>query len=277
MELENILTIDVEEWYHANFDSADPGRWNTYESRVRAPTRKILELLERTHNKATFFVLGSVAEQVPDLVLQIKSGGHEVASHGYGHHLVYRLTEDQFRQDVIRSKQILERIIGEKIIGYRAPSWSVSKRTTPWVWQVLEESGFRYDSSVFPFKSFLYGDDESSPFMHSITGGTLYEIPPSVLSVFNRRIPFSGGFYFRLAPLPFLKYAIRRCNAMDVPAVVYLHPRELDPDQPRLDLGARDRFIYYHNVEGTEKKLWALLKRFRFACIAEKYGSVLNR
>ncbi len=268
--MKNILTFDIEDWYHANYEEVDSSLWDTYEERVQTPTRKILKLLRETGNFGTFFVLGYIAERFPELIAEIADEGHEIASHGYNHDLVYNLTQKEFIEDVKKSKQIIEKIIGRKILGYRAPSWSVSSSGTPWVWKCLQEMNFVYDSSIFPFKTFLYGDGASDPYFHDILlgdGKKIYEIPPSILRFWNKRFPFSGGFYFRLLPLPIVNFAINTLNRNDHPAVLYVHPREIDPDQPELNLKRRDRFIHYYNIKNTEEKLSLLLNEHQFTSI----------
>jgi polysaccharide deacetylase family protein (PEP-CTERM system associated) len=272
--MKNILSFDIEDWYHANYAEVDSSGWDTYAERVQTPTRRILHLLQATGNTATFFVLGYIAERFPDLIREIVAEGHEVASHGYNHKLVYQLTQEEFIEDVQKSKALIEAMIGKPILGYRAPSWSISASKTPWALNCLRELGFVYDSSIFPFATFLYGDSTAHPYFHEIrleNGEKFYEVPPSILKLGTKRFPFSGGFYFRLLPLPVLSFAIKRLNRHTYPALLYLHPREIDPQQPRLQLTCRDHCIHYYNIRNTEKKLIALLKSFEFTSIANQY------
>ena len=163
--MKNILTIDVEDWYHANYqgNQQDVGH---QEERVTDSTLRILNLLDKTNNQATFFVLGEVAEKLPDLIREIQARGHEIASHSFCHRLVYTMNPEEFRADTKKSKEIIENIIGARIIGYRAPSWSLCQQKTPWAFEILQELGFSYDSSMFPFKTFLYGDNQTPIFHH---------------------------------------------------------------------------------------------------------------
>ena len=273
-KLDNILSFDIEDWYHPNLAEKELLGGLTLEDRVEQPTFRILNMLDATDNRATFFVLGEVAERFPGLVLEIKTRGHEVASHGYKHNLVYDYTRDQFETDITKGLEILERVTEQKILGYRAPSWSLGKKT-PWAWQVLHSLGIEYDSSVFPFKTFLYGDSKAPRFEYEIqlgNGESMKELPPSVMKIFGQRVPFSGGFYFRFLPYEMIKMGITQCNRNGNPAVLYLHPWELDPGQPRLKLAAKDRFIMYVNLKKTEDKLQRLLDDHRFVSIKEYFS-----
>jgi len=268
--VKNILTFDVEEGYHSNLVDSNISEWGGYEDRIVEPTLRILKLLSQTGNTATFFILGAVAEKFPELIRRIKSQGHEIASHGYGHKLVYGQNREEFVDDLLRSKNIVKEIIGENPIGYRAPSWSFNENTD-WIWEALYENGFRYDSSKFPFKTFLYGSHSNPRFLHGIEiehGKEIWEIPPSTTRIFGKNVPFSGGFYFRSLPYWFIKYGINRVNKVEHrAAVLYLHPWELDPGQPKLSSGIRHRFIQYYNLGKTEQKLSRLLHEFRFVSI----------
>lgn len=260
MKSANILTVDVEEWYHMNYSSMDTLQKKPLESRVRANMEVLLKTLSEHQAKATFFFLGSVAEQYPDLVRETHHMGHEIASHGYAHELVYQQSRAEFSQDLRKSVAILQDITGEKIKGYRAPSWSVSEKT-PWVYEVLVESGLVYDASLFPFTTFLYGDSKApvAPFMWDINGQKLYEMPATVLKLGNMRFPFGGGFYFRAMPLWATRLVMYITNRQGRVVVFYLHPREIDPEQPRLKLPPRDYFISYLNLKTTIKKLHGVL------------------
>ena len=262
----NILTFDIEDWYHANYDTIHIPPEHLKEERVTQPTDKILDLLRITKNKATFFVLGQIAESHPELVRKIADQGHEIASHGYDHQLVYEKGPEAFHDDIQRSKKLLERICGRSIIGYRAPSWSLCRHRTPWAWPILKQAGFKYDSSIFPFKTCLYGDNRISPDIHKIhfQNDALYEIPPSIITLNRLRIPFAGGFYFRLFSYPVVRYGIRRLNLQNKRAVLYLHPREIDVAQPRLTLKKKEAFIHYINIDKTEHKLRRVLNDFQF-------------
>ena len=234
---EHCLSFDVEEHFQVSaFDSPMRRRhWDTYDSRVERNTWKLLDILARYETRATFFVLGWVAERFPHLVKRIASAGHEVASHGYGHELITGQTPPAFRNDVHKTKRILEQLISRPIYGYRAPSFAITKETT-WALSILAEEGYLYDSSVFPILHDRYGIPGASRLIHQIKteSGLLWEVPPSVAKVLGFRIPVAGGGYFRLYPYFLLRPLLRRIEADHVPLFMYLHPWEFDPDQPRM-------------------------------------------
>ena len=262
--LKNILTIDVEDWFHMNYDSMSDYADASFEPRVEQNTERILQILSDTNSRSTMFFLGSVAENHPDLVRRAHDAGHEIASHGYGHELVYELDRDRFRADVERSVGILQDITGEPLAGYRAPSWSISDRT-PWFYDVLEELGFRYSSSMFPFKTYLYGDSTAPTdwYETKANGSRFVELPSTVVEWVGRRVPFAGGFYMRALPYWAIRWATRRVTREGRPAIYYLHPREIDPEHPRLELPLVDRLVSYWGLRGTERKLRKLLERTR--------------
>lgn len=273
--MKNILTFDVEDWYHPNLADLEKLPGVKIENRVLEPTFKILNMLDATGNKATFFVLGEVAEKFPELLREIVQRGHEVASHGYRHNLVYNCTKSQFETDLETAVSLLQKVTKQKVLGYRAPSWSLHKKTTPWAWEVLDSVGFVYDSSIYPYKTFLYGDVEAPRFAYQIdlaAGKHLTEVPPSVAELFGKRLPFSGGFFFRVVPYRFIKWSMKQYNRANVPAVIYLHPWEIDTGQPRLPVGIKKRFILYANIKRTEMKLGKLLDEFRFTTMKDYFG-----
>ena len=257
--MKNIFTIDWEEWYHANYNGICPA--SDRRDCVTAPTHMLLELLAAHGCRSTFFVVGELALRHRDLIQQIDKAGHELASHSYAHELVYSQTRPQFREDLIRSIDTLASITGKPPLGYRAPSWSVSMKKTPWFWETLAECGFLYSSSRMPFKTFLYGDEESPLAPHKIDG--VLEVPASVVNFGRRRIAFSGGFYLRAFPLVFVESATKRCNRAGRPVVFYMHPREIDPTQPKIPgLSRLHSFIHYYNIPGTRGKVSKLLYTF---------------
>lgn len=273
--MKNILTFDIEDWYHPNLANKEALAKLPAQDRVVEPTLHILNMLEETENKATFFVVGDVARKFPELLQEMLVRGHEVASHGFEHNLVYNYTKIQFETDIAQSLEAIEKAVGTAVLGYRAPSWSLNQ-ATPWAWEVLAAHGFRYDSSMYPFKTFLYGSNESPMFDYEIeiqNGKTVREIPPSVVEMFGKRIPFSGGFFFRVLPVWFVDRCIARINKRyGKPAVIYLHPWEIDVDQPRLDVSAKERFILYANIAKTENKLRKLLKKRSFTSMKDYYS-----
>ncbi len=264
----NALTIDVEDYYmvSAFADRIRFEDWPRYESRVEMNTERILDLLTKQNVKATFFILGWIAEQRPKLVRDIHSAGHEIACHGYNHRLIYRMTPSQFREDVHRAKGILEDITGDPIIGYRAASYSVVKETL-WALDILIEEGFLYDSSIFPIYHDRYGLPGADRFPHVIErgNGRIKEFPPTTYQVFGQNIPVAGGGYLRVFPLPVIKTAIRRINEKEKQAVImYLHPWEIDVNQPRMNGRWRSKVRHYINLDSTLPKLMSLLCEFSF-------------
>jgi polysaccharide deacetylase family protein (PEP-CTERM system associated) len=268
----NAMTIDVEDYFHVSvFDGVVPrAQWDRLESRVCANTERLLEIFDAYEVKATFFVLGCVAERFPQLVRRISALGHEVASHGFSHRLIYDQTPKAFREDVRRAKALLESACGTAVIGYRAPSYSVTPRSL-WALDILIEEGYRYDSSIFPIRHDRYGIPVSPrhPYTISRGVGTLIEAPGSTTAVGPFNLPIAGGGYFRILPYWWTRWGINRVNRREGrPAIFYLHPWEIDPEQPRLGAGALSRFRHYRNLEQTENRLRQLLSDFSFAPIA---------
>lgn len=265
--LTHCLSFDIEEHFQVS-GFASPTRrrhWEAFESRVEQNTERILSMLEKRGFKATFFVLGWVAERNPGLVRRVIAQGHEVASHGYGHELITVQTPQIFREDVRKAKRILEDIAGVPVYGYRAPSFSITE-TTQWALPILVEEGYIYDSSVFPVLHDVYGMPGANPQCHSLetAAGQLWEVPPSTFKMGGFRVPVAGGGYFRLFPYPILRWMLRRIEAEGQRLVVYLHPWELDPAQPRMEGPLFARFRHYLNLEKTELRLTALLNDFAF-------------
>ena len=266
----NGLSFDIEDWFQVeNLKGAiAPDQWDNCDLRVVRNTRRILQLLDYQGTKATFFVLGWIAERCPSLVSEISAGGHEIASHGYGHELVYKQTPKAFQNDISRSKAILESITGRQVFGYRAPSFSITPET-PWALDILKDLGFLYDSSVFP-TSFhdRYGFDGSSRFPFRFGNG-LIEMPLSTVKVGKANVPVAGGGYFRLYPYSVFRHCCKRLNRDGKSVVFYLHPWELDPDQPRVNIPFTYRFRHYVNLKRTEERLRRLLADFTFVPLHE--------
>lgn len=276
----NAISVDVEDYFHVNaFKTVIERRsWDTLPRRVPASTCKVLDLLDEHDTKATFFVLGWVAERHPDLVKEIARRGHEVACHGYNHELIFEIGRERFRDDVRRARLLLEDLTGRKIKGYRAPSFSVTARSL-WALDVLLEEGFVYDSSTFPIHHDVYGMPGADPHPHRLQrpAGCIWEFPPSTVSFrllgSSRRFPVAGGGYLRLLPATLVCSAFRRINRQDgQPAVLYFHPWELDPGQPRIAAPLKSRFRHYLNLERTEAKLRHLLRALSFAPMADVLG-----
>ncbi len=272
-QVDNLLTFDIEDWYHANYDSVDLSVGRAGESHFQSNMDMLLQLCSDAGCKATFFVLGQIGEQYPETVRTIVRAGHEVASHGYGHQLAYIQTYAEFKADVKKSADILQALTGEKVWGYRAPSWSIVQRNHHYL-EALEELGLQYDASIFPVKTFLYGIPDAPTEIHypTVNGRqlNLLEVPMSVARIGRRNIGYSGGFYFRLLPTWLIKMIIRSGNAAGHHSIVYLHPRELDPSEQRLKLPQLESFIQYYNVAGTKQKLAEILRSFRFISIRQR-------
>jgi polysaccharide deacetylase family protein (PEP-CTERM system associated) len=271
--MKNALTFDVEEYFHAEAFARvlRPEEWPTLESRVTRSTERLLDILDRERVRATFFVLGWVAERHPGLVREIASLGHEIACHGYGHRMIQHLSRPDFERDVTRAKRALEDAVGRPVLGYRAPTFSVM-RATLWSLDVLIEAGFRYDSSIFPVVHDRYGIPDAPRFPHRLkapSGAEITEFPMSTVTLLGRRLPVAGGGYFRLFPYRVTRRAIARINSERQPAMVYLHPWEIDPDQPRIPVGPLTRFRHLVNVGKTESRLRRLLAELSFAPASE--------
>lgn len=266
------LSFDIEEHFQVSaFESPMRRRhWDGFESRVERNTDTILRILDGKRYKATFFVLGWVAERNPQLVRKLVAEGHEVASHGYGHELITAQTPGLFREDVRRAKQIIEDAAGVPVYGYRAPSFSITAETR-WALPILVEEGYLYDSSVFPVIHDRYGIPGANPICHQIdtASGALWELPPSTVSILGVRVPVAGGGYFRVFPYALLRVMLRMVEADGQPLVVYLHPWELDLSQPRMQGPLLSRFRHYLNLTKTEERLKALLNDFEFGPLRE--------
>ena len=263
----NALTIDVEDWYHVcGVEQKQLIPLNSW--RVGVATERILKLLDEYRVKATFFILGSVAAAEPELVKLIAGEGHEVASHGWSHSLIHQLTPDQFRDELAQTEEIIQAQAGCLPVGFRAPQWSVSART-PWVHAILVERGYRYDSSLSPLP--YIGDRKGSrvPYRISTTGGELREFPPLVTPTWFGNLPTGGGWGFRFFPAALLEHTVGRLNAAGHPAVLYLHPRDVDPDGPRLHLPPLKRFAAYGTRSDALPRVRRLLERFRFTSLKE--------
>ena len=335
----NILTIDIEDYFqvHAFSNVIKYEDWGSYECRIERNTDRILEILNgSTHNsplitqnspKGSFFVLGWIAKRFPDLIRRIKGEGHEIACHGYAHQLIYKQSKEEFRKDIRKAKSILEDITGDEVIGYRAPSYSITNKSK-WAFEVLVEEGFKYDSSIFPIRHDFYGIPNAPrfPFIISLNGnnnfefsmlnyelGTgalnnslthslihsdgnstlnthnsylgpqssvlnthsfIVEFPLSTVQLLGMNLPISGGGYFRLFPYSLLKKGLKRINEKEQrPFIFYIHPWEIDPEQPRINgLSSRSKFRHYINLDKTESKFRRLLGDFQFSTIKQLLG-----
>jgi polysaccharide deacetylase family protein (PEP-CTERM system associated) len=268
----NGLTVDVEDWFHIlEIGGAERSTWDALQPRVMENTARVLDLLAEHGARATFFVLGWIADRHPSLAPRIAAAGHEVATHGYGHHLVYRLGRDPFQEDLRRSVRVLEDQIGRAVRGHRAPGFSITHDCL-WAFDVLAEEGIEYDASVCPAPHGHGGMAGASlhPYVQRCSSGaSLHEFPVSCMRLGPWRLPFSGGGYLRLLPYRIVSGQLRRLNRGGHPGIVYIHPRELDPGHPRLPMPWLRRFKSYVNLKGTPAKFARLLEDFRFVPLAD--------
>jgi polysaccharide deacetylase family protein (PEP-CTERM system associated) len=271
------FTVDVEEYFQVSaFESRIArDRWETLESRVVGSVLRLLDLLGEHGCRGTFFVLGWVAQRHPEMVRTIASSGHEIASHGWDHRRVVEHGREDFRASVRRTKQLLEDTTGLSVLGYRAPTFSIVPGCE-WALDVLIEEGHSYDSSLFPVRRIGYGypDGQRDPHWIERASGRLAEVPPATLRVWGVNLPAAGGGYFRLLPYALSRAAVRDCQRRGVPATFYIHPWEVDPDQPRLDVPWLTRLRHYGGLKGTVKRLRWLLSEFHFCPIAETVKSL---
>jgi polysaccharide deacetylase family protein (PEP-CTERM system associated) len=272
MEPTQLFSIDVEEHFQANAFDRIVSRedWDRQPSRVEGNTERLLDLLDRTGARATCFVLGWVAERHPALVRRIVAEGHEVASHGWWHRRIGSLTPQELRQEVRESKRLLEDLSGQPVVGFRAPSFSITPGRE-WAFDVLLEEGYTYDSSLFPIRRPDYGYPASPVIPHEIRrpSGALLEIPMATARVFGLRIPAAGGGYLRQLPYALIRRAARDAVARRRPGMFYIHPWEVDPDQPRFPVGMLTRVRHYGGLQKTLGHLERLLTEFRFTSVAE--------
>lgn len=272
----NALSVDVEDYFHveAFASRVSPADWPKYELRVEANVRQILEIFEQYQVKATFFMLGWIAEKLPGLAAGIAAAGHEVGCHGYAHQHIRRQLPGQFKEDVHRARQLLIQQTGQDVACYRAPSFSVTLSTL-WALDVLAEEGFTIDSSIFPARHDLYGIPGSNRFPHR--RNTLIEFPPTTIRKANINIGVAGGGYLRLFPYWITRRAIREVNESEgQPVMVYFHPWEIDPDQPRIAAPLRSRLRHYTNLAYMRGKIEKLLQDFEFSSVSDVCKSLVN-
>jgi polysaccharide deacetylase family protein (PEP-CTERM system associated) len=266
--MKNALTFDLEDYMHVSAfaDHMPAAEWNDRVSRLEHNTDKLLEMLDSSRCSATFFVLGWVAQKYPQVIQRIASLGHEIACHSMWHRLVSDLTPAEFRADTQEAKTLLEDLSSQQVRGYRAPSFSITKKSW-WAFEILRDLGFTYDSSIFPVKHPNYGAVEASrfPFVVRTESGNLVEFPLPTLQVGEKRAPFGGGAYFRILPYAYTRWGIKHMNDRETrPVCVYLHPWEIDGDQPRMKGRLTSRLRHYMGLRGTESKLRNLLRDFQF-------------
>jgi len=270
MKNKNIMSVDLEDFFcDLPFES-----WSQYESRVLANTNKILDLFEKYQVKATFFTLGYIAEKFPDLIKKIDKKGHEIASHSYSHLDIRKTTEKEFENDIKKSIEILEKITGKKVLGFRAPYFSIDKKSF-WAMKILSKY-FKYDSSIFPVKTPLYGIKNAprniykpnlvNPSIED-SKSKLIEIPMATDKIpIIGNIPIAGGFYLRFLPYFYIKYGLNKINKNNNPFIFYIHPKDLDPEMPKINEYA---WHHYYNLKGATTKFERILKDFEFCSVED--------
>ncbi len=271
----NVLTVDVEDWFHVQaFAELYPiETWDSQRTRIVGNVIKTLEIFDEFGVKATFFVLGWVAQKLPEVVGLIADRGHEIASHSQHHRLVYDMSPEVFRDDLMQSILHIERAADVAVRGYRAPCFSI-RPADEWVWDILTECGIEYDSSVFPVRHDTYGSPSAPRFAHDVMlndGRSLLEIPPATVRLMGTNIPAAGGGYLRMFPYWFISRSVRRINKEGHPAVMYFHPWELDRNQERVRASMKSRFRHYTNLRTFEHKLRKLLSEFEFTTVSEVF------
>ena len=268
----NVLTFDIEDWYHSTFLDIPQNMWESCESNIEHQLNTVLHLLKKTENKATFFTVALLARKHPETIRRIDTEGHELALHSYSHRMITEQNKEEFETDIRSSIDIFSSISDQKVVGFRAPCWSVNDKNRTFVVSTLKKYGFLYDSSIFPFKTYQYGNSKAPTYPNILSAGNgsrINEIPPSVIEYFNIRIPFSGGFYFRMLPYAFIKRGIRGFNRKGYPAVTYFHLHDVDTEYPRLIKGLKERFIVYANQKKCKEKFEKMLHDFRFGRVDE--------
>jgi polysaccharide deacetylase family protein (PEP-CTERM system associated) len=263
----NALTVDFEDWYHGlTRTNPKPEQWDHLPARIEASASMLLDLLSEAGVQATFFILGDVARRQPHIIRRIAEQGHELASHGFSHRPVYKLSPEEFRRDLDETRKLIGDIAGVGVTGFRAPYFSIDQRNL-WAFDVLEQAGYQYDSSIFPLKTILYGYAGASRIPYRpLSGGGLVEYPLSTLRILGRNIPISGGFYNRMLPYWIIK---RSLNRQGMAVILYLHPWELDVHQPRIPVSPRERLTHYGGRASLAGKLRGLSRDFHLAPLGE--------
>jgi polysaccharide deacetylase family protein (PEP-CTERM system associated) len=275
------FTVDVEEYFQVSALENVVARaaWGRQESRLRTGLDQVLDLLATHGSRGTFFILGWIADRYPSVVRTIAAGGHEIASHGWDHRRVTDQEPEEFRSSVHRSRDLLEQLLGRPVTGFRAPSYSIVPGHE-WALDVLIEEGYTFDSSLFPVRRpggrYGYPEGRSDPYWLERPVGRIAEIPPAVLPVGRWRIPAGGGAYFRLLPYALARAALRACEARGVPGTFYIHPWELDPGQPRLDVSWTTRVRHYGGLSKTRPRLERLLREFRFTPMGDTVAALCS-
>ena len=278
MAIQNALTVDVEDYFQVSAfaKKINQNDWDKYPLRVEKNTQRLMDMFDEAQVKATFFILGWVADKNRMLINEIAERGHEVACHGYSHQLIYNQTPEVFREETIRSKSLLEDIVQAPVRGYRAASYSIT-RDSLWALDILAEAGFEYDSSIFPVRHDRYGIPDANEIPHTLKtpqGHSIVEFPLSTAKIFNYKLPIAGGGYFRLYPYALTRAGLRQVNSRNQPFIFYLHPWEIDPDQPKVEAGWLSRFRHYNNLEKCELRLQRLMQDFQFTTASQVLHSL---
>lgn len=273
--VQNAFTVDLEDWYHicAVEDFLPQTKWDEYESRVVESTELLLELLEKHHYKATFFVLGYIAQRHPELILKIHQQGHEIASHGYAHQRLMQMNPENFREDLRKSVRILEEVVGVRPKGYRAPEWTLVPETF-WALDILIEEGFVYDSSMMPLS--MMGDRRLKAYPHLIQRekGTLLEFPATTMRCLWESLPFTGGLPLRMSPYWYTVTKMRFMNRLGIPTMLYVHPWEMDHQPPKMKLPPTRAFMHYFQLKVVPQKISALMDCFSFTSLEEIWKTI---
>jgi polysaccharide deacetylase family protein (PEP-CTERM system associated) len=275
----NVLTVDVEDWYHLNYKSLNRSSMDTSVDRVYANTMNILEILDRVGSKATFFVLGCIARKHPALVRAIDSGGHELACHGDEHELVYDQSQNEFRNDLRKAVDSIAEHASTRVAGFRAPSWSITEKN-PWALDIIAEEGFLYDSSIFPVKNYMYGIRHfpmQACWLTTKGGGRLLEVPATAAEFMNAKIPCGGGIYLRLLPLRIHKRLIKTVRRHKRPFMLYFHPSDIDQEHIKIDLSFKERFFQKAGRRTARNKILTLLEDYRWVGVNEAFAPVLSK
>jgi polysaccharide deacetylase family protein (PEP-CTERM system associated) len=273
--LTHAFSVDVEDYFHVEAFRGiiDRSSWDDYEPRAETNTLRLLDMLGEHSARATFFTLGWVAERNPGLIAEIHDRGHELAVHSYDHTMITKQTPQEFRSDLRRSKEIIEDIISEPVVGFRAPTYSIVEETM-WALEILGEEGFLYDSSIFPIAHDRYGipNAERFPFLAGDLDKPIVEFPISTIRLFGRNMPFVGGGYMRLLPMAYVRWGMRKMVEEGRSAVVYIHPWEIDPDQPVQDIGKLARLRHYGGLARMESRVRNLMEAHRFTTMRDVLG-----
>lgn len=277
----NFLTFDIEEWYHANYSKELDSKYKHSNTNLAYNIDKIIDLCAKYDIKSTNFILGEIASNKPELIKKLSDNGHEIASHSNKHKLVYTMTPEEFRADLRESCDRLSQVTGKAVLGFRAPSWSIKEENLDWYYKILEEEGLKYSSSIYPSYTYLYGipNFPQKPHYPLINGDetSILEIPQTLIGIANKKLGFAGGFYLRFFPKWFISQMIKKKNSENKNIFIYLHPREIDPDKESMevDLGFVENIIHYYGLKGCYNKLEALVSDFSdsFITMEEYYNT----